>query len=78
MSDAYIIQIAGSTVGIVARDESDQIFNFFSATREFNILEKHRFQDPLCAEEAARHLRRHGNLPAHYGHEGPAEGSVPV
>ncbi|ACB95338.1 hypothetical protein [Beijerinckia indica] len=64
MSDAYAIQIAGSTVGIVARDRQDKTFNFFAATREFNALEGCRFLDPIAAEQAARHLRKHGSPPS--------------
>jgi hypothetical protein len=63
MPDAYVIEVEGRTAGIVARDSQDRRFNFFSASQPFNAMEGQSFADPLAAEQAARHLARHGSLP---------------
>jgi len=58
MPDAYVIEVEGRTAGIVARDSRDDQFNFFAASRAFDVLEARSFADPLAAEQAARHLAR--------------------
>jgi hypothetical protein len=63
MSDAYIIQVSGSTAGIVTRDRYGRGFSFFAATPRFNIMEGRHFSDPSEAERAARKLAEHGSLP---------------
>jgi hypothetical protein len=63
MSDAYVIEVSGSTAGIVARDSPNSSFNFYSAVPRFNAIEGQRFSDPLAAERAARMLAKHGSLP---------------
>jgi hypothetical protein len=63
MSDAYVIEVAGHTVGIVAREAGHEGFKFFSSSHDFNVMEGDTFADPSVAERAARHLARHGNLP---------------
>ena len=63
MSDAYVIEVCGRTVGIVARDSHDHGFNFFSAARLFNVMEGQCFSDPLAAERTARMLAKNGSLP---------------
>lgn len=61
MPDAYVIEVEGRTAGIVARDSEDHRFNFFAAAQPFNALEGQTFANPLAAEEAARHLAKHGS-----------------
>lgn len=61
MTDAYVIEVEGRTAGIVARDPGDNRFNFFAAAHPFNALEGQTFADPLAAEQAARHLAKHGS-----------------
>lgn len=63
MPDAYVIEVGGRTAGIVARDSQSHSFNFFSASRAFNVMEGQRFSDPLAAERVARMLAKHGSLP---------------
>ena len=63
MSDAYVIQVAGRTAGIVTRDRLGHSYNFFSAAKRFDVMEGHQFSDPLEAERAARKLAEHGSLP---------------
>jgi len=63
MSDAYVIEVSGSTAGIVARDSPNSSFNFYSAVPRFNSIEGQRFSDPLAAERAARMLAKHGSIP---------------
>lgn len=70
MPDAYVIEVGGRTVGIVARDSQNNCFNFFSAARAFNSMEGQRFSDPLSAERMARTLAKHGSLPRHHGSAG--------
>lgn len=63
MSEAYVIQVSGQTVGIVTRDSNNHSFDFFSAAPRFNVMEGQSFADPLSAERAARMLVAHGGLP---------------
>jgi hypothetical protein len=63
MPDAYVIEISGHTVGIVAREPGQDGFKFFSSSRDFNAMEGDNFADPSAAERVARHLAKHGNLP---------------
>jgi hypothetical protein len=56
MTHAYVIQIAGRTAGIVARDHSDQAFRFFASNQTFLPLEGVLFAEPEKAERAARRL----------------------
>jgi hypothetical protein len=64
MPDAYVIEVAGHTVGIVAREQGHEGFVFFSSSHHFHAMEGSNFADPWAAERAARHLARHGNLPS--------------
>jgi hypothetical protein len=57
MANAYVIQIAGRTAGIVARDHADQSFHFFASSQAFVGLEGRAFAEPLHAERAARRIR---------------------
>jgi hypothetical protein len=57
MTNAYVIQIAGRTAGIVARDHADQSFHFFASSQAFVGLEGRAFAEPLHAERAARRIR---------------------
>jgi hypothetical protein len=61
MPNAYVIEVAGRTAGIVARDSQNNSFN--SAVPRFNAIEGQRFSDPLAAESAARMLAKYGSLP---------------
>ncbi len=63
MPDAYIIEVAGRTAGIVARDSRDDAFSFYAAARMFEEMEGQSFQDPVAAETAAREMARRGSLP---------------
>jgi len=63
MFDAYVIQVAGLTAGIVTRDTLGRTYNFFSASPSFDVMEGRQFADPLEAERAARKIARHGGLP---------------
>ncbi|MDR3424328.1 MAG: hypothetical protein P4M13_04520 [Alphaproteobacteria bacterium] len=56
MSHAYVIQIAGRTAGIVARDHDGQAFRFLASNQTFNPLEGVLFAEPELAERAARRL----------------------
>jgi len=56
MSDAYIVQVAGQTAGIVVRDRDEEAFNFFASMRAFDSLEGRQFAEPFAAELAVRRL----------------------
>jgi hypothetical protein len=53
-SNAYIIEVAGQTAGIVARDGSG--FRFHASAHRFNPLEGKMFASPRAAERAASAL----------------------
>ncbi len=56
MSNAYVIEVSGHTVGIVARDSRG--FRFHASIHALNALDGHVFAGPGEAEKAARrHLR---------------------
>jgi len=60
MPDAYVIEVQGVTVGIVARD--GDAYRFYASLRLFHPLEGRRFSAPRGAEKAAAALwgkRRH-------------------
>ncbi len=63
MSTAYIIEILGESVGIVARDRGG--FRFYAADHAYTALEGAAFRTPQQAERAARRLtdRRVPNRP---------------
>jgi hypothetical protein len=63
MPDAYVIEVGGHTVGIVAREQGHDGFKFFSSSRDFYVMEGGQFPDPSAAARVARHLAKHGNLP---------------
>lgn len=56
MPHAFVIQIAGRTAGIVARDHNGQAFRFFASSQTFVPLEGALFAEPEQAERAARRL----------------------
>jgi hypothetical protein len=60
MTDAYVIQIAGRTAGIVARDHADQAFHFFASNHAYRPLEGVAFHEPHQAERAARQIHKSG------------------
>jgi hypothetical protein len=65
MTHAYVIQIAGRTAGIVARDHAGQAFHFFASNQVFRPLEGFAFPEAHLAERAAREIHKRGffNLP---------------
>jgi len=62
MPDAYVIQVAGHTAGIVARDQAGQAYHFFAATHAFHPLEGVAFEAPHQAERAVRGLSAQNNF----------------
>jgi hypothetical protein len=64
MTYAYVIQIAGRTAGIVARDHSGQAYRFFASHHAFYPLEGVLFDAPEQAEHAARRLSK-SDTPVH-------------
>lgn len=54
MSDAYAIEIADETVGIVVRQHGDRGFRFHAALRTVHALDGQVFATPRAAEQAAR------------------------
>jgi hypothetical protein len=56
MPDAYVIEVKGTTVGIVARDGKS--YRFYASLRSFYALEGERFATPRLAERAATTLLR--------------------
>ncbi len=60
MADAYVIEVAGHTAGIVARDHRREAFTFFASHHIFHALEGRRFADPSAATRAARTLVEQG------------------
>jgi hypothetical protein len=53
MSDAYIIEIADETAGIVVRQQSDEGYRFHAALPKYFPLDGHIFAGPRDAERAA-------------------------
>ena len=60
MTQAYVIQIAGRTAGIVARDHADEAFHFFASQQLFRPLEGVAFPEAHFAERAAREMHKRG------------------
>lgn len=58
MSDAYVIELHGETVGIIVRDRADEQYKFLASARAFYGLEGKVFSGPVQAESAARKLLR--------------------
>ena len=54
-SNAYVVEVDGQTVGIVARD--GKAYRFHAAVHRFNVLDGRRFRSPQEAERAALSLR---------------------
>ena len=55
MSDAYVIELQGSAVGIIVRRNQDEpAYRFMAALHGFNSLEGVEFSGPFQAEIAAR------------------------
>jgi len=46
MTHAFVIQIAGRTAGIVARDAADHACHFFASSPAYRVLEGVAFQEP--------------------------------
>jgi hypothetical protein len=62
MTDAYVIQVAGRTAGIVARDQAGQAYYFFAASHAFHPLEGLAFEAPHQAERAVRGFSAQNNF----------------
>jgi len=59
MSDAYVIEVADETVGIVVRQASERAFRFHAALPRYYSLDGHIFNAPRDAERAViAHLGR--------------------
>ena len=59
MSDAYVIEVADETVGIIVRQESERAFRFHAALPRYFSLDGHVFNAPRDAERAVlAHLNR--------------------
>jgi len=56
-ANAYVVEVDGQTVGIVARDESGS-YRFHASINRFNALEGRSFKSPREAERAAHQLTR--------------------
>jgi hypothetical protein len=56
MPDAFVIEVEGATVGIVARD--GDAYRFYASSRSFYPLDGERFVTPRLAERAAAALQR--------------------
>jgi len=57
MSDAYVIEVQGNTVGIIVRNRcNEDTYRFLASLHELNSLEGQDFAGPLQAERAARKL----------------------
>jgi hypothetical protein len=53
MSEAYTVEVADETVGIIVRQEGERGYRFHSAKREFDALDGLVFVKPAAAEQAA-------------------------
>lgn len=59
MSDAYVIEVHGNTVGIIVRQNRyEENYRFLASLNACNSLEGQAFAGPLEAESAARKLLR--------------------
>jgi hypothetical protein len=56
-ANAYVVEVDGQTVGIVARDEASS-YRFHASVNRFNSLEGRSFKSPREAERAAHQLAR--------------------
>lgn len=63
MPQAFAIQIAGATIGIVARDQSTEPFRFFVCDRAYAALDGLDFDAAEEAERAARKLYARARAP---------------
>lgn len=55
MSDVYLIEVAGSAVGLVARD-NDGSYRFHAAVPKMNEIDGQNFATPDLAQRAARRV----------------------
>lgn len=53
MSDAYIIEVANETAGIVVRQEDEKSYRFHASLPRYYPLDGQRFALPRDAERAA-------------------------
>jgi hypothetical protein len=59
MSDAYVIEIQGHTVGIIVKEHiNNSTYKFLSALNGFSSLDGREFAGPFQAEIAAKKLWR--------------------
>lgn len=62
MSDAYVIEIHGKTVGLIVRYPGQEPgYRFLASDHAFNPLEGTIFSGALHAERAARDFAKRGN-----------------
>jgi len=61
MSDAYIIEVADETAGIVVRQDSEKSYRFHASLPRYFPLDGKLFQAPRDAERAA--LAQFGQRP---------------
>ena len=54
MSDAYVIEVADETAGIVVRQDNETIFRFHASLPRYYPLDGKAFSAPRDAERAAR------------------------
>ncbi|GGH26941.1 hypothetical protein GCM10007036_35140 [Alsobacter metallidurans] len=54
MSDAFLIELGGVSVGIVARHPGEPSYRFYAANPLGRSLEGRTFRTPAAAEKAAR------------------------
>lgn len=60
MSDAYVIEVADETVGIVVRLDNEKTFRFHASLPRYYPLDGKIFSAPRDAERAARIQFRRG------------------
>lgn len=75
MSDAYVIEVHGTAVGLIVRyPGGERGYRFLSSLRAFDSLEGRTFATPFQAERAARDVAKAGPPSAPTRHAEP----VPV
>lgn len=64
MSDVYLIEVEGRSVGLVARDRDARGYRFHAALQEFYTIDSQLFRTPDEARLAARKIveGRHGTV----------------
>lgn len=71
MSEGYAIEDqSGETVGLVVRQVGERVFRFFSAAKEFDLLDGSIFATARAAQRAVHEFggRKHAKTGAHDHH----------